>query len=33
MDTQKLVHDESKFWDSRYEEDDFAYGTDPNQFL
>jgi SAM-dependent methyltransferase len=33
MDTQKLVHDESKFWDGRYEEDGFAYGTEANEFL
>lgn len=33
MDTQKLVHDESKFWDSRYQDGEFAYGTQPNEFL
>lgn len=33
MDTQKLIHDESKFWNSRYEEDEFAYGTEPNEFF
>lgn len=33
MEPPKQVHDESKFWNDRYNTDEFAYGTEPNEFF